>query len=243
MALKRFPDILQRENAILWELTGTTISGGQTSSGIVPLTRMDGGGLWKATLANVALVTIDQVLAWRATAAYCEGGAQPIILPMCDLRHAPIPLIGGQRVFHVDDVPHSDFSPFDDNTLYQHNIQTMISASADGPLALRATSIAIHVSVGGQLKGGQYFSIDHAVLGPRLYRIVEITFDFGAGGVCEIRPPLREALTAPSTPVNFNHPECVMRLASSDAMDLTLQMRKYGTPTVDFLEAFPPFPP
>ena len=244
MALKRFPDILQRENAILWELTGTTISGGQTSSGIMPMTRLDGGGLWKATLSNVALVEIDQVLAWRAIAAHCDGGAQPIILPMCDLRHAPIPLISGQRVFHVDDVPHSDLSPFDDDTPYQHDIQTMISAFADGPLPLRATSIAIHITVGGQVKGGQYFSINHPTVGPRLYRIVEVTFDHGGGfTVCTIRPPLREATAEAQTPLNFNHPACVMRLATTDAMDLTLQMRKYGTPTVNFIEAFPPFPP
>src|SRR5262245_21213739 len=234
MPLKTFPEILQRENAILWELTGTTISGGQTSSGVMQITRLDGGGLWKARLADVPLVTIDQVLAWRATTAYCDGGAQPIILPMCDLRHAPIPLINGQRIFHIDDVPHSDNSPHDDDTPYAHNIQTTIIAFADGPLPLRTTSIAIHVTQGGIRKGGQYLSIDHPTVGPRLYRIVEITFDFGAGGVCNIRPPLREALTAAQTPLEFNHPACVMRLASSDAMDLTLQLRKYGNPTVDF---------
>jgi hypothetical protein len=243
MALKTWPIELQREQSILWELTGTTISGGQTSSGIMPMTRLDGGGLWKATLNDVSLVEINQVLAWRATAAYCDGGAQPIILPMCDLRHAPIPLLNGKRIFNIPDVPHSDNSPFDDDAPYQHNLQTTIIATADGPIGLRSTSIAIHVTVGGQLKGGQYFSIDHPTVGPRLYRIVEITFDFGGGGVCTIRPPLREALTEASTPVEFNHPACVMRLASVDAMDLTLQMRKYGTPTVNFIEAFPPFPP
>ena len=69
MALKTFPTILARENSLLWELTGSTISGGQTSSGIIPMTRLDGGGLWKAKLGDVPLVTVDQVLAWRATAA------------------------------------------------------------------------------------------------------------------------------------------------------------------------------
>lgn len=240
MALKTFPVILQRENAILWELTGTTISGGQTASGVMPMARLDGGGLWKATLSNVALVEIDQVLAWRATAAYCDGGAQPIILPMCDLRHAPVPLIGGQRIFHIDDVPHSDLSLHDDDTPFAHNIQTTIAAYADGPIPLRSTTIGIHVTQGGALKGGQYFSIEHPTVGPRLYRIVDVD---DTGTLCTIRPPLREELTAATTPLEFNHPACVMRLATSDAMDLTLQMRKYGTPTVNFIEAFPPFPP
>jgi len=212
VALKTWPVELQREQSILWELTGTTISGGQTSSGVMQVTRLD-------------------------------GGAQPIVLPMCDLRHAPIPLINGQRIFHVDDVPHSDLSPFDDDTPYQHNIQTTIIATGDGPLPLRATSIAIRVTQGGMLKPGQYFSIDHPTVGPRLYRITDtfgITPDV-TQAICEIRPPLREATTG-NTPLEFNHPACVMRLASVDAMDLTLQMRKYGTPTVNFIEAFPPFP-
>src|SRR5262245_58327413 len=104
MPLKTFPVELQRENSILWELTGTTISGGQTASGIIPLTRLDGGGLWKATLADVPLVTRDQVLAWRAITVYCDGGAQPIILPMCDLRQAPvIEGAGGVPIFTVPD--------------------------------------------------------------------------------------------------------------------------------------------
>jgi hypothetical protein len=239
MALKTFPVILARENSLLWELTGSTISGGQTSSGIMPMTRLDGGGLWKAKLADVPLVTVDQVLAWRATAAYCEGGAQPIILPMCDLRHAPIPLLNGQRVFNLPDVPHSDDSPHSDNAPYAHNFQPTIIATGAGPRPLRSTTIAISVTQGGQLKGGQYFSIDHPVVGPRLYRIVDVA----AGNVCTIRPPLREALTAAATPLEFNHPACVMRLATTDAMDLTLTMRKYGNPTADFIEAFPPYPP
>jgi hypothetical protein len=237
MALKTFPTILARENAILWELTGSTISGGQTAGGVVPMTRMDGGGLWKAKLSDVPLVTRDQVLAWRATAAYCEGGAQPIILPMCDMRHAPVPLVNGKPFFGLPDVPYSDLSRHSDDTPYAHGIQTAIIASADGPLPLRSTTITIHISQGGQLMGGQYFSIDHPTLGPRLYRIVDV-----AGNVCTIRPPLREALTA-STPLEFNHPACVMRLTTSDAMDLTLTMRKFGNPTADFIEAFPPFPP
>lgn len=238
MPLKTFPVVLQRENAILWELTGTTISAGQTASGVMPITRMDGGGLWKATLADVPLVTVDQVLAWRATATYCEGGVQPIILPMCDLRHAPVLMSNGQRVVRTDEVPHSDLTPYDDDTPYSGFV-IPIMATAEGPLPLRATTIVIDVTQGGDLQGGQYFSIDHATVGPRLYRIVDVADD---GMTCTFRPPLREAITVSSTPLEFNHPACVMRLATTDAMDLTLQLRKYGNPTANFIEAFPPFP-
>jgi hypothetical protein len=227
MPLKTFPASLARENSIMFELTGTTISGGQTASGVIPLTRMDGGGLWKATLADVALTTADQVRAWRAIAAYCEGGAQPIIVPMCDKRHFPgVP--GNFDCPHNDDAPHSDGSDYATNS---------IEAIAVTAAPLRQAILHIDVT-GGTLRGGEHFSINHPVVGWRLYRIIDVE----GGVLVQFRPPLREAVAA-GTAIEFDHPRCVMRLASTDAMDAKLEQRKWARPTANFIEAFPPFPP
>lgn len=227
MPLRTFPGSLAREQSVLWELTGTTISGGQTASGIMPVTRIDGGGLWKATLADVFLKTADQVRTWRALAAYCEGGAQPIIVPMCDKRFFP-GTFTNPVVPHSDDSPHSDDAPYDGS---------IVAAMVFGSYPLRATTIIMNLSEGTELRGGEHFSINHPVAGWRLYRVIGVD-----GDEVSFRPPLRE-LVDDGTDIEFDHPRCIMRLATFDAMDLTLHMRKYGNPTVNFIEAFPPFPP
>jgi hypothetical protein len=228
--IKTFPATIARENSILFELTASTITAGQTASGIIPLTRMDGGGLWKASFNDVSIISPDQVRTWRAIAAYCEGGAQPIIVPMCDRRYLP-----GLLPLADQDTPHSDETPHSDDTPYTMalTIQAFIQTAAP----LRSTLLHITFTSGGPFVAGNHFSINHPGLGPRLYRVVE----YDGSAICEIRPPLRGPVTA-STPIELERPACVMRLATSDAMDLTLTQRKFGSPTVNFIEAFPPFP-
>lgn len=238
MALPIFPHNLMRENAILFELMGQVITVGQTASGVMPVTRMDGGGIWKATLSEVPLMTADHVRAWRAFTATCEGGAMPVIVEMCDKRAGPFPVVNGKRVTSAN-VPHDDDTPHDDGTPYECSVVSAIVGNGN----LRATSIlVIPTTAGSVLRGGEHFSIDHGdPLRDRLYRIasVEQTVD---GPLCEIRPPLRAAVGG-GTAANFDHPRCVMRLATPDAMDLLLQQRKFGKPSASFLEAFPPYPP
>lgn len=238
MPLPIFPHNLMRENAILFELVAQVISAGQTASGVIPLARTDGGGIWKATLSDVPLVTADHVRAWRAFTAICEGGAMPVIVEMCDKRIAPLPIVNGKRLTTAS-VPHSDDAPHDDDAPYDSTIISAIVGNGN----LRATSIlVIPTTPGSTLRGGEYFSIDHGdPLSHRLYRIATVTPTID-GPLCEIRPPLRAAVGG-GTPAEFDHPKCVMRLATPDAMDLTLELRKFGKPSASFLEAFPPYPP
>lgn len=236
--LHYFPESLMRESAILFELMGTSISGGASAANQQPAARFDGGGLWKATMTDVSLRTADQVRAWRALTAICDGIAQPIIVTMCDKRHFPAPLVNGGRLVALDDVPHSDDASFDDDTDYASDV---VEASLAVAAALRDTAITIDITAGGDLMGGEYFSIDHEDLRWRLYRL-RTAVDNGDGTWdCTIRPPLRAAV-AIGAALQFDRPKCVMRLATPEAMDLTLSLRKFGKPTVSFIEAFPPFP-
>jgi hypothetical protein len=236
-ALPHYPGLLQRERALLFELMGMTVAGGQTGTGLMPLARLDGGGLWKATMNDVAIVTAGHVRVWRALAAICDGGVQPLIVPMCDKRQFPAPLVNGALRYSNADVPHSDGAPFDDLSEYASDVVNATLAAA----GLRATAITIDLAAGGALQGGEHFSIDHDGLRWRLYRI-RTAVDNGDGTWdCTIRPPLRAPVNA-GTALQFDHPKCVMRLASPDAMDLSLDLRKFGRPSVTFIEAFPPFP-
>lgn len=237
-ALPHYPSLLQRERALLFELMGQTVAGGQTGTGLMPLARLDGGGLWKATMNDVAIVTASHVRVWRALAAICDGGAQPLIVPMCDKRQFPAPLVNGAPRYSNADVPHSDNAPFNDDSLYESDV---VSATLAAAAELRATAITIDLTASGDLQGGEHFSIDHDNLRWRLYRI-RTAVDNGDGTwACTIRPPLRAAVSV-GMALQFDHPKCVMRLASHDAMDLSLDLRKFGRPSVTFIEAFPPFP-
>lgn len=236
--LPHFPTGLLREGGVMFEIEGAVVGGGATASGQQPLTSISGGGRWKATLSDIPLRTVQEIKTWRALTRICDGGVQPIILPMCDKRYFPAPIVNDSRLISFDDVPHSDFAFFSDGTGYESNV---VQAFVDVAAELRATALTIRLAVGSALQGGEFFSIDHATLRWRLYSIRTVE-DNGDGTFdVTIRPPLRAAVAA-DMEIEFDHPKCVMRVATPDAMDLLLEQRKRANPSVAFVEAFPPFP-
>lgn len=238
-ALRHYPSCLIGGAKLQWEIAGMVVGGGQTGSGVMPVTRLDGGGLWKATLSEVVLRTTNHRRTWRALSAIAEGGVQPIIVPVSEIVDAPWPVVAGETIMSFDQVPHSDDALFSDDSGYQSGV---IEAVGVGAVALRATSMTMEIIAGGDLGGGEYFAIDHADLRWRLYRI-RTAIDNGDGTWdVTFRPPLRAAIED-GVHIEFDQPKCVMRLASSDSMDAVLSRPVfYGRVSVSFIEAFPPFP-
>jgi hypothetical protein len=216
-------------------LTGRTISSGQSVSGLQQQAKTDGGGLWVAEMTNVALNTSERLKLWRSWVARLDGGATQVIVPLCDLRQAPVPIVDGKPFYGTDGVPHSDGTFFSDGTGYG---ETLIAATSVGAVGLRGVVMTINISVGGDLSAGMHFSVVHATKGKRLYRVATITSDDDAGtyGVT-IRPPMREAIAA-GTPLDFEDPGCVMTVVNSDAMEPTVKNHKFATADVTFIEAF-----
>lgn len=229
-----FPSSLLREQSVYWDIVGNVISGGRTGIDAAPLVRTDGGGLIVAKLASISLRTAQQVRAWRALSALLDGGATPFVLPMCDKRYMPAPVIGGVTLYGYPDVSHDDETAFDDDSGYS---QPAVVANVVASAALRATSMAIHFSVGSALQGGEWFAIEHPTMGWRAYLIGSVTINSGNNSVVTFRPPLREAVTA-DTPIEFDQPKCIMRLARPDSMRAALDLRRVGSPTLDCLETF-----
>lgn len=229
-----WPDALSRENSLQWRLAGGVISPGTSGLDGSPLVRTDGGGLWTATLTDVTIKTAAQVRLWRALAALLDNGAASIVLPLCDRRQMPAPLVNGRPVYTLPTVPHSDDALFDDGSGYRSNV---ITAKLSSTAALRSTSIKIEVDVGGDLQGGELFSILHQTIGWRLYVIGTAVKTSAGNFTCSIRPPLREG-TARTTPVEFDKPRCVMRLAAEDGMKLPLDLRRTGQGSPSFVETF-----
>jgi hypothetical protein len=315
-----WPRTLNRDRTWEWELISKTISGGKSLSGLSQVGRLDGGGMWQATLGDLQVSTPDQVRTFRALAARLDGGATPIALEVRDEAFAPWPSTSVDQ----SEATNSDDSTPSDDTVY---VSDVIAAEIKTAASLRATSLALILENAAALKGGEYFSIQHDTFSHRLYRVANVTkidgndhavkgftvtiaspgvfTSTGHGLVAKqqvffrtsgalptglsadtlyyvlssgltadafkvsateegtaintsgsqsgdhrlvtggfptvtIRPPLREA-TAVGTRVEFDYPKCIMRLASPDAMDLSLTRRLYGQATVKFVEDFPPF--
>lgn len=216
-------------------LVGGALRGGQSLSGVATAIRSDGGGLWFLEFTGIFVRTPDQVRAWRAWEGYLDGGATNCIVPYIDYRHAPRPIVDGSPALPPPPVPHSDDSYLSDDTGY---VGSVMSAVLTADAALRATTVGIEMLVGSDLRGGEHFTLDHADVGPRLYRVISIeSADAGVHEVT-IRPPLREAVTAGMV-ADFDTPRCVMRLADPDAMILALRGNRFAAGvSITFLEGF-----
>jgi len=230
-----FPHSLLREAVTdRPRLVGAARTGGRSASGVITMSRTDGGGLWAYGLQSIAVTTADHVLQFELITTLMAEGTRPIIVPICDKRHFPAPIVDGEPVYSLDLVPHSDGSPFSDSSLYAHKV---VLAWLSVPAALRATTITIGIETMGTLRGGELFSIDHQTLGWRFYRVVGVVSQTATTATIRIEPPLREA-TAANALLEFDYPRCVMQLA--EPVSLQLQLRRFGRPSVSFIESFLP---
>lgn len=241
VALFHFPINILWEAQVSWEITSQMVGSGQTASGVSPTTRIDGGGAWKLTLSEVNLLWADARRTWRSLSAICDGGSNPIVVPMRDIPDVPYPTSGGVLLTRYDDINHTDDVPFASGVGYQVGT---VDASLVGAALLNATSLTIAISgpgTPGTLRGGEHFSINHPVLRYRMYRIRTVKDNGDGTWNVTIRPPLR-ANTPDGTLLDFATPKCVMRLASGKEMDAAFEPMWISRPTASFIEAFPPFP-
>ena len=194
-------------------LNQRVVTGGASLSGVSQAAQTTGGGWWSLELQGITLSTPDLIRCARAWSAHLDGGAALCVAPFFDLGQAPRPRAGGG--FSVPGRPASS----DDYFAQEPGFGVpLIVAKVTTAAALRATTVRIVVSQGGRLRGGEHFSITHATLGPRLYRIGQITPAAGGGFDCTIRPPLRAPVAA-NTAAEFDVPRSVMRLDPASAAD------------------------
>lgn len=212
--------VLPPQNAA-FDIAPRTLAGPSSVSGKTQVVSSD-AGIWKATFSNVLVRNRDSVLTHRAISTLLEGRLNPILVPLCR-GYQPAPAEADEYELY-DRVPHSDETPFSDTSLYQGGV---ISVTAREAAPVRAVSMLVDVDVAGDIQPGQHFSVEE-----RLYRVRGFDPD---SGELTFRPPLREAVEA-GAELNFDDPVCRMRLASDSGLDLELAMRKWGSPTVNFIE-------
>lgn len=225
MTTIRWPDDVLRPQNVSFDLDSRSLAGPASVSGATQVVASD-AGIWKATFGSVVVKSRQAVLAHRAIAALLEGRLGSILVPLCR-SYGP----SSGAVMSEDEkalfaqVPHGDDSFFDDGTGYVGSLTNVVLAAN---AAVRATTLMVTVNYAADdIQPGEHFS-----LGERLYRIR--TYDATTGAMT-IRPPLREAVTAGDR-LEFDDPVCRMRLMNDDGMDLELALRRFGNPTVQFIE-------
>lgn len=204
-----------------WTLKGVALQGGVNAGGNATASRTDGGGIWVGE-QTFLLTDYDQMLAARAIEASLDGGVGAIVAWTFVDPFVPGELGGAH-------VPHSDGASFSDGSLYG---STPAGAIVVAACPLRATNIPI-MMVSGALRGGEDFSIVHAVHGWRKYRVNRV-FD----GSVEIRPPLREAIEA-GTEIHFLRVGVASRLLNPDEFFGAIDGNHAVEVTARWIEAFP----
>lgn len=203
------------------DIAPRNLAGPSSVSGKTQVVSSD-AGLWKISLEQIPVVSDDSIKTFRAIDTLLEGRLNAIVVPISRFYQPVHP--DADTLGLYDPVPHSDGATFSDGTGY---VGGSIKVTAAHDAAVRATSLGVLVSYGGDIQPGQHFSLNE-----RLYRIR--TFD-PASGAMTFRPPLRDAVTT-GTELNFDDPVCRVRLASDDAMNLPLGFGRWSFPTVNFVE-------
>ncbi|WP_341989752.1 hypothetical protein [Azorhizobium sp. AG788] len=225
MTIAAWPAVLKPRNCSPPELRNAARGGGQSFTGVEQRVFSD-AGRWEITY-EVPVSTRAQQLAWRAMVARLRAGEDILLTIFDKFRPAGVP-------------------------------QGSWGAGVSSDAALRATTLHL-VTANVKVEAGVHFSI-----GPRLYRVMDVVSQTAATSISDwfttgapwsdagiwvddagsglaayevkILPPLRAA--APSgTTANFRDLVCLCTLADMSSGDLSLDLGKFGTPSITFAEA------
>lgn len=175
---------------------------------------------WRVTLSFATLVG-DQVLAYRAFLAACEGRSNLVRLPIFDLHYWATDF-----QIHGRAVPHSDGAAFSDDALYATgDLSSVAVTGVQGEKQI----IANFGEYGQVLKAGQYFGIADD--------LHIATAVFWEGSVATIRFTSSLRRDHVSAPLRLR-PYLIARLAEDDVGDHDLQYGRWTEPALDFEEAF-----
>lgn len=219
----RWPVHVLAPRTVSFDVAPRTLAGPSSISGATQVVSSS-AGLWKATFADIVIAKEQHTLAWRAISALLEGRLGTILVPLCR-GYQPVPS-GADNLY--DAVPHSDDAFFSDDSGY---VGRVIDVQLTGAITKGATAATVSVGYADTLQPGQHFS-----LGERLYRLKSVKYTSDTAAAITFTPPAREAAGIGDY-LEFDDPVVKMRLASDSEMDLSLDMRRFATPTVNFIEA------
>ena len=219
-------DILKPQSLSI-DLAHRSLRGPTASSGFTQVVT-NSAGVWRVTFNSIPVYSSSMVKLWRALDSLIEGQLNVISLPAWDYPRSPS-AIGelGSNLYNYPTVPHSDSTPFDDESEYTSgytDVQTNATA------AVGATTLTVTKGFPVTLEPGHRFSIDE-----RLYQIRTVTTQNDTSATITIRPPLREFVTLGAR-LEFDFPRVKVRLMDDKAMFLPLNFNAQSFPTLEFIE-------
>lgn len=226
MTLEVWPSLLRPRRVMFHIMPALTV--GPQSFGGLRQKRGGSAGSWVASAA-FDVFSADEIREWRGVVAALQGGLGTVKIGVFDDRQAPHPLDAGGRPILPGDEPFSDGTLFTDGRGF---LQSTIRAYLAGPLALRATTAAVRVEAGGELKRGMYFSI-----AGRLYLITSQPTREGSVWRFRFLPEARLA-AEDGTWVELRRPTALMNLAAQDTGTLSLESYYQGHPEIEFTESW-----
>ncbi|MGR9056084.1 hypothetical protein ACU8NH_09260 [Rhizobium leguminosarum] len=204
-----------------------TRSGGKSLGGVEPVVRTDIGH-WTIDYSGIVVQNRyrNQWKAWQAIRQKLGGRSGLIAVRVPSSLSAPY--VSG-HFEPMTEVPHTDDTPFDDETEY---LQGAISVVSVGVTPLAATTIKMRIINAEADLTGVRFSYNHALYetGPA----IEIDGDIWT---VPISPSVRE-LIPDGADLEFDRPTCLCHLADDRGMDISQDAITKGTkPNVSFVEA------
>lgn len=188
-------------------------------------------GLWVIRYVGIRVKTPAQNLVMGALQAQMQGRLNPLIV---EAKLATRPNYqDSQRsalLLWTQDTPTMDGSlplvPFSDGSMWD---QPLIVSYVVEDAPAYATQVLVDLQRGSTIHAGQLFSIRR-----RLYRVRRVT-PSGDNYLLSIYPPLREDIKEHWF-VNFQSPECKVKLLDDDSLGVSYNLGKFASPTVSFIE-------
>lgn len=204
-------------------------SGGQSISGSEQVTV--GQTRWRAKFSG-PVVTEESVLSWRQFVADMGGRAGTVLVPRWEA-YGPTD-VNGRRLSYVGAATYDNGEPtgglnFDLSGFGQ---QDAVYATVAANAALNATRITVILNNVEGPRPGQYFGI-----GLRLHLATHV-WQEEEGGVTHIQfTPWLRAAAFTGDAVILDRPVCLMRFAQDQTGELELDMGRWSTGSLEFVEA------
>jgi hypothetical protein len=210
-------------------LEGGAIVGGVSPGQDASIEAMDSGGRWVMEFGEAPLWDVEKVHAWRMFSTAADLGVMGVIVPLWDRLHQAFaePRFTGSTTFGQ--------IVWRDTPLWEADEIQAVAAET----ALAHATVVRMTFAGGELAGGEHFSIYGPRYGWRLYRIVRVVGVEAGVTELEIRPPLREWLEE-GRAINFDSPRCTMR-CDGDLSEV-VEMLRFGKGVARFVETFNRYP-
>lgn len=232
-----FPGALLRPGSIRPALLGQDVGGGATLVGPEQSAELSGGGWWGLDYDLGDRPGVNRLKLIRAMLMQMRGGTAEIVMPFVDEPQAPWPsgygpgTPGGVGPFLT---PFSDGSLFADGSQFS---QPRIVFNLTAAIAENAGEATLTRISGGELIGGELFTFDHPIAGPRAYCVDSVEQTGAEAFTIGFGPPVREAVAA-DVLADFENPRCVMKLLASGSAWPTVTRGWKAASSMRFVESF-----